>query len=111
MDELALLAAAGQKVEHHTPSWQERYHLLYLELMVSCRPSLKLARQNDFVYPVHSWHGLAHSPVRYMHMSAYVVPRHIDKCVQDPSLTPPFASSTAPLHSRLASFAMSFDYG
>ena len=34
-DELAILAASGQVVEHDVPGWQERLHLHRLELTVS----------------------------------------------------------------------------
>lgn len=33
-DELTLLAASGQKVEHHIPGWKERRQLRWLEAMV-----------------------------------------------------------------------------
>lgn len=35
-DELAILAASGQKVEHNVPVWQERLRLHRLELTVGC---------------------------------------------------------------------------
>lgn len=43
-DELAVLAASGQVVEHDVPGWQERLRLHRLELSVS-RENTRLAGQ------------------------------------------------------------------
>lgn len=37
-DELAILAASGQKVEHEVPDWRERLNLQRLEAMVRNLP-------------------------------------------------------------------------